>query len=121
MLIAGILLAAGSSSRFGSNKLIHRLSDGTGIAVAAARALNQAVDYSFAVIHSGDDELARQLRAEGLEIVVCAEADQGMARSLACGVVASSEADAWLIALADMPFVNPKTIVAVCRRLEHGT
>ena len=39
----GILLAAGRSSRFGADKLLQPMPDGTRVAVAAARALVTAL------------------------------------------------------------------------------
>ena len=119
-MIAGLLLAAGASSRFGSNKLLYPLSDGTPIAVAAARNLKHAVERVLAVIRPGDDVLAQRLQAEGLEIAVCDSAAAGMGHSLACGIAAASDAHGWLIALADMPFVSPETLRTVIRHLEAG-
>ena len=40
--------------------------------------------------------------------------------SLACGVRASAGADGWVIALGDMPWLQPATIAQVARRLETG-
>ncbi|MGH8772846.1 MAG: nucleotidyltransferase family protein [Burkholderiales bacterium] len=119
-MIAGILLAAGASSRFGSNKLLHPLSDGTPIAIAAARNLKHAVAHALAVVPRADDVLAQRLQAEGLEIAVCDSAAAGMGHSLACGVAAASDAQGWLITLADMPFVSPETLRIVVCHLEAG-
>jgi molybdenum cofactor cytidylyltransferase len=119
-MIVGILLAAGASTRFGSNKLLHPLLCGTPIAVAAARSLKQSVDRTIAVVRTQADELSQLLRAESFEIVVCPNASEGMGHSLACGVAAANEASGWLIALADMPYMKPETTRAVIRRLENG-
>lgn len=119
-MIAGLLLAAGASTRFAANKLLHILPDGTPIGVAAARNLRLAIPHSFAIVRSADSALARLLRAEGLEIVVCERANEGMGHSLACGVAATPHADGWLIALADMPFISPETILNVAHRLQAG-
>ena len=43
-----------------------------------------------------------------------------MGRSIACGVQASAEADAWIIALADMPFIRKSTIHGVAGLLCDG-
>ena len=45
-----ILLAAGRSSRFGGNKLLHPLADGTPVALAAARNLVAALPGALAVV-----------------------------------------------------------------------
>lgn len=119
-MIAGLLLAAGASTRFASNKLLHPLPDGTLIAVAAARNLQQVIPYSLAIVRPEDTALTELLRAEGLEIVMCSQAIKGMSHSLACGVTAAPNADGWLITLADMPFIAPQTILNVAHLLQAG-
>jgi molybdenum cofactor cytidylyltransferase len=115
-----VLLAGGSATRFGSDKLMHPLADGTPMAVASARHLLQALPHSFAVVRSAGSELAGRLGAEGLVIVECVEAAEGMGRSLAAGVRASPSAAGWVIALADMPFIRPATIASVAGALLAG-
>lgn len=119
-MIAGILLAAGDSRRFGSAKLIEPLPDGTPIGVAAALRLATGVDTMFVVLRPEDRPLARLLAMAGLEAITCAGSSEGVGASLACGVRAASAADGWLIALADMPFIAPETIAAVARALRDG-
>jgi molybdenum cofactor cytidylyltransferase len=118
--IVGLLLAAGSASRFGSDKLLHRLPHGVPIAVQAARHLRREVSSVVAVVRPGADELAGLLRAEGCEVVVCQNAEEGMGASLACAAQSAGEADGYLVALADMPFVRPSSIAAVREALERG-
>jgi molybdenum cofactor cytidylyltransferase len=118
--IVGLLLAAGSSSRFGSDKLFHVLPHGVAIAVQAARHLKSVVPRVIAVVRPGADDPARSLAAEGCEIVFCTRAHEGMGASLACAVRAAGEAEGYLVALADMPFVRPASIAAVRDALESG-
>lgn len=118
--MVGILLAAGQGSRFGSDKLLHRLPDGTPLAVAAARSLRQACDRLIAVLRPGSDTLAGLLAAEGCEIVICQEAEAGMGHSLAAGVRASPVALGWVVALADMPFIAATSYQAVVAALRAG-
>lgn len=120
MTIVGLLLAAGSASRFGSDKLLHRLPHGVPIAVQAARHLRKEVVKVVAVVRPGSDELAGLLQAEGCDVVICSNADEGMGASLACAVQSGGAADGYLIALADMPFVRPSSIAAVRQALEEG-
>ena len=119
-MISGILLAAGRGFRFGSNKLLHPLTDGTLMAVAAARNLLDALPHSLAVVKPGEEELARLLAAAGMELVVNHQAEEGMGVSLACGVAAAAQAQGWVIALADMPFIQPATIRGIVELLQQG-
>lgn len=118
--IAGILLAAGRGVRFGGNKLLHVLDDGVPVGAAAARTLLAAVPDSVAVIHPADSAFARVLESIGLRWVACPDSERGMGASFACGVRATIDADGWVVALADMPFVQPATIGAVVERLTRG-
>ena len=119
MNIVGLLLAAGSAKRFGSDKLRHALPHGVAIAVQAARHLKSQVDV-VAVVRPGSDELSQALKGEGCEVVICDNAAEGMGASLACAVLAAGGADAWLVALGDMPYVRPSSIAAVRAALEGG-
>jgi molybdenum cofactor cytidylyltransferase len=122
--IVGLLLAAGSASRFGSDKLRHALPHGVSIAVQAARHLKTGLDTVVAVVRPGSAELAQALEAEGCEVVVCENAAEGMGASLACAARAAAHshphADGFLVALGDMPFVRRTTIAAVRDALAGG-
>jgi molybdenum cofactor cytidylyltransferase len=118
-MIVGILLAAGYATRFGGNKLMHEL-HGVPMGVLAARNLSAALTRVIAVVHKGDEPLRAALLAENIEVVVCENADEGMGASLACAVRAAKNADGWVIALGDMPFIQPETISAVAEQIAQG-
>lgn len=120
MRLVGLLLAAGSASRFGSDKLRHPLPHGVAIAVQAARHLLSEVPRVVAAVRPGGEETAQALTAEGCEIAVCERAAEGMGASLACAARAAGDADGYLVALADMPFVRRSSIAAVREALENG-
>jgi molybdenum cofactor cytidylyltransferase len=125
MSVRGILLAAGYSKRFGSNKLLQALPEGsadagTPIALAAARHFIEVLPESIAVVRPRAQKLAGILRNAGCNTVVCKNAGEGMGTSLAAGVRATSDADGWIVALADMPFIRPGTIRAVAKALQDG-
>ena len=120
MNIVGLLLAAGSATRFGSDKLSHALPHGVSIAVQAARHLKSEVPRIVAVVKPSAEVLASALKAEGCEIVVCENAAEGMGASLACAARAAGRADGYLVALADMPFVRRSSIAAVRDALASG-
>lgn len=119
--IVGILLAAGAGRRFGAdNKLTHSLPDGDLVAVRACRNLLAGTDRVLAVVRPGGGELAALLQAEGAEVRVCPDAGQGIGSSLAFGILACPDAAGWLIALADMPWIEPATIGKVADALRSG-
>jgi molybdenum cofactor cytidylyltransferase len=118
--IVGLLLAAGSATRFGSDKLRHPLPHGVSIAVQAARHLRPEVSRVIAVVRPSMAELSESLEEEGCEVVVCENAGEGMGASLACAARAAGAADGYLIALGDMPFVRRTSIAAVRAALEAG-
>jgi molybdenum cofactor cytidylyltransferase len=109
----GLLLAAGRSVRFGTDKLLQPLPDGTPLAVAAARNLAAALPGALAVVNGADRRLMEALELAGLRVSVCPRAHEGMGRSLAWGVAQTPTADGWLIALADMPWIDPTILHAV--------
>ena len=118
--IVGVLLAAGSATRFGADKLNARLPGGMPLGIAALEHLRAPVDAVIAVVRPGDASLARALQSHGARISVCPEAADGMGVSLAWGVRAAPVAAGWVIALADMPWVRSETIAAVVAALESG-
>ena len=116
--VTGILLAAGRSRRFGADKLLHPLSDGTPMALAAAAHLQRALPDVLVVVADADSVVAELMRAEAIRVVVNPRAETGMGSSIAAGVGAAPAAAGWLIALADMPFIQPDTIAAVAGSLD---
>jgi molybdenum cofactor cytidylyltransferase len=120
--VCGILLAAGRGERFGStsNKLLQPLADGTPIILAAVRNIPCALKDVYVVVPPEYDALAITLQHEGVQLVTNMAAEEGMGSSLACGIAASDEADAWVIGLADMPWIQPTTIKAVVDALEYN-
>lgn len=118
--VVGILLAAGTGSRFGGEKLLHPMPDGVAIAAHAARNLLASGLDVTAVVRPGDFPLADMLEQEGCVVTVCREAARGMGASLAHAISMERGADGWVIALADMPGILPGTIKSVIAALEQG-
>ena len=118
--IVGVLLAAGSATRFGADKLSVALPDGRALAIAALDPLLAAVDEVVAVMRPTDRSLASALYARGARISACPDASEGMGVSLAWGVRAAPLAAGWVIALADMPWIRRETIEAVVSALRSG-
>jgi molybdenum cofactor cytidylyltransferase len=118
--LCGILLAAGASTRFGADKLMHPLAGGTTVAGAALANLRAALPHVIAVVRPGATALENLLSEAGATVILCTDADQGMGASLASAVRATSHVDGWVIALADMPFIRPPTIAKIAASLAAG-
>lgn len=128
--IAAVVLAAGAAHRFGSDKLLHPLTrHGVTLPLAAHSLLPWLKIFGHATVvlrpnaEAFRDEIESALgesSAARLRWVVCADAAQGMAASLACGVRANRDAAGWLIGLADMPAVPAAAIAGVRDALLDG-
>jgi molybdenum cofactor cytidylyltransferase len=119
-VIAAVLLAAGSSRRFGSDKLRQVMPDGATLLEHAIRPYVDCVDTLTLVVHRAD-ELHHRLAARfSLRLVESADAHAGMGHSLSAGVSANPDADAWIIGLADMPKVRAASVSAVACALRAG-
>ncbi|QEI05791.1 nucleotidyltransferase family protein [Pigmentiphaga aceris] len=119
----GILLAAGLGSRFNAvdpaagSKLKACLPDGRPIALASAQNLLKATTHVLAVVRSDQDPVADLLRNAGCKVLASNACARGMGASIAAAaqhlLVSDNMPDAagaYLIALADMPWVLPDTL-----------
>ncbi|NRR33919.1 nucleotidyltransferase family protein [Oxalobacteraceae bacterium] len=124
MPVTGILLAAGRGKRFDpsglQNKLLQPLADGDAVVVASAKNLLAALPRVLAVVRPGDDRVAALLGKAGCEVRVCDYADTGMAASLTCAIDYAKGAPGWVIALGDMPYVQPDTIRQLAAAIDAG-
>jgi len=121
--VVGILLAAGKGARFdpsgAEDKLMQKMPGGEAVAVVAARTLVSALPRVLAVVRPGAEALAVALRETGCQVIDCPTADQGMGASLVCALSQMRASAGWVIALADMPYMQASTIVAVADALRR--
>lgn len=120
-MIQGILLAAGSGSRFGGGKLLHPLPSGEAVGMVSYRNLRNALPDTLVVVREGDEALRELFEKEGAEVLVCEDAHEGLSRSLIRAIRETADADGWLCALGDMPFVLPATLRKLTARLSGGS
>lgn len=118
--LTGILLAAGSASRFGGGKLLAPLADGTPVGVRALANLAACVDHVTAVVRPEDSALARLLAAHGASVTECPYAANGMGQSLSWAIRATPLSQGWVVALADMPWVATATTRRIVDALVRG-
>jgi molybdenum cofactor cytidylyltransferase len=118
-VIAGVLLAAGRSRRFGADKLCAKL-NGKAVIRWSAEAL-AGVDETYVVIPPGADAVTQALSRLDVRFVVNLARDEGMASSIRAGVAAlPDDADAAVIALADQPLVSARVTRQLCERWLAG-
>jgi molybdenum cofactor cytidylyltransferase len=128
--IAAIVLAAGASTRFGSEKLLHPLTmHGVTFPLAAHSLLPWVKTFVqvSVVVRPEAGTLCKAIEgalgptmAGAIRWVTCADAARGMSASLASGVKANEDAAGWVIGLADMPLVPSEAIFAVREALAAG-
>jgi molybdenum cofactor cytidylyltransferase len=122
---AVIVLAAGSSSRFGAGA--HKLTQRLGTSSVLACSLRHAIATHLPVIVVTTEALAdtarHQVASRDVVIVppvgTSSSRPLGMGYSIAAGVGARPDASGWLVLPGDMPMVQPATILAVAAALEH--
>ncbi|MFC4405557.1 nucleotidyltransferase family protein [Haloarchaeobius iranensis] len=113
--VVGVLLAAGTASRFGDGQKLLAELDGEPLVHHAARTLLDAnVDGIVAVLGDRRERVAAAL-PEGVETVHNPDYAEGQATTVARGVRAAADrgADAAVIALGDMPCVDAGTVAAL--------
>ena len=108
--VVGILLAAGKSSRFGTNKILASLPDSTPIGLRSAETLQKCVDDLLVVVDSENIATRDLFVDHGFNVTVSKNSGLGMGYSLSHGITVSSDATHWIIALADMPYLDASTM-----------
>ena len=121
--VAGVVLAAGTSTRMGQNKLFMRLEGETLVRRAVERASRAGFDPLIVVLGHEADLVRQALEGIQYQPVLNPDYALGVNSSLRAGIRAASGTDARaaLVILADMPFVTTammETLVATYRRSE---
>jgi molybdenum cofactor cytidylyltransferase len=119
--VAGIVLAAGSSTRMGGHKLLLELGGET-LVRRAVRAAGQAgLDPVLVVLGHEAERVREELAGLPWRAVLNPEHASGAGTSIRAGVAATpSEAAALVVTLADMPFVTASMIGTLVERYRAG-
>jgi molybdenum cofactor cytidylyltransferase len=120
--VAGVVLAAGTSTRMGRNKLLFEL-DGERVVRRAVRVASAAgLDPVIVVLGHEAERVREVLDGIACRIVINAEYALGINGSLKAGITAVPEsAAAAVVILADMPFVTADMIAALVERYRTST
>jgi molybdenum cofactor cytidylyltransferase len=122
-VIAGVVLAAGSGSRFGGAKQLAEL-DSRPLLEHALRAVEAvpAIERIVVVLGARADEVRAGVDFGTSEVVLCEDWETGQSASLRRGIAAiAADAQAAVITLGDMPRVTPQVIARFADvAAEHG-
>jgi len=119
--IAGIVLAAGSSTRMGRNKMLLEVGGQPLVRRAVSAALEAGLDPVLVVLGHEADRAREAVAGLDCRVVLNPDHAQGVRVSMQAGVRAlPAEVNAGVIILADMPFVSAEMIRTVAERYRAG-
>lgn len=113
-----VLLAAGMSGRFGSNKLLADFG-GRALICCALEAM-QAVPAKWRCVVTGCQEIAALARVYGCDVIANETPELGQAHSIRLGVQAMLEADAALLMVGDQPLITGESLCRLVRAYEQS-
>jgi CTP:molybdopterin cytidylyltransferase MocA len=122
-LIAAVVLAAGSGSRFGAGAKQLAELDGIPLLEHALRAVEAvpAIERIVVVLGARAEEIRAGVDLGQAEPVVCEDWAEGQAASLRCGIAAVADVEAAVLTLGDMPRITPQVIARFADlAAEHG-
>lgn len=109
--VAGIILAAGSSSRMGRPKQLLSFREQTVIECIVDNALNSSLCKVVVVLGHKAEELRPLFAARDVTLVLNSDYKRGQSSSIRAGLAAvRDEVDAALFLLGDQPLITPDTI-----------
>lgn len=109
--VVALILAAGHSRRFGGDKRQHPLGDGRTLLQTSLALPCALLDEVWLALR--DDDPAPTALPGQVRVLQASASRLGMGHSIAASVErirAESEADALMLLLADMPFIQPATL-----------
>lgn len=112
--VAGVILAAGSSSRIGEVKQLLGFRQTTLLGQVVENANGCLLDEVILVLGHGADEIRKALRFEGVRVVINEAHAQGQSTSLRAGLSdVSEDTDAVMFILGDQPLVGSEVMNAL--------
>jgi molybdenum cofactor cytidylyltransferase len=111
-----IILAAGYSKRFNSDKRLARLQSGETLMDATLNKIPESFHQRVLVLHPGDEEFGSRYQGNWT-LCIAEQANKGMGHSLAAAMTYTLNWDAAVIGLADMPYLQSSTYRAIQKAL----
>ena len=109
-----VILAAGSSSRFGGNKLLAHFR-GRPVIEHALELASACGAVRMAVV-AADPDLITLVRSRGIEVIVNDAPSLGQAHSIVLGVSAMEDMEAVLLMAADQPLLTRESMMQLISR-----
>jgi molybdenum cofactor cytidylyltransferase len=120
--VAGVVLAAGSSTRMGRNKLFFELDGETLLRRVVRRAIAAGLDPVIVVVGHEAEHARAEIAALPCKPVDNPDHALGINRSLRTGISHVPErARAAVVMLADMPFVTSRMVAGLVARYREST
>ena len=114
-IIAGIILAAGRSSRFGGDKMLHPMPGGASVIETTVDQYLKVFEQLTVVVTSANSH--RLLGNPHIKLINLDDSSEGLSGSIRAGLNENMECDGWLIALGDMPYIQVASIEALRTRI----
>ncbi len=119
--IAGIVLAAGASSRMGQDKALLRWGDKTFLEHLLAALRNAETDPVRVVLGANADQVQKEISLGAGEVVLNPNWQKGMLSSLIAGLNSlPTDVEAAVVCLVDHPCVSSTLIRALCENFRAG-
>ena len=126
-VICPIILAAGQSQRFGSDKLLYILpynGNNKPLILHSLKPWLEVFEQVNIVVRADNYALIQMLEdcefASRLTLIIATNPQKGMSASLVSGIEVNRIADGWLIGLSDMPFIQSSVIIKSLQALNTG-
>jgi molybdenum cofactor cytidylyltransferase len=113
MIVGILLLAAGSSTRFGSDKRFALLPNDKSIMDSTLQQISKTHLPVTVCLKPTDIDLQKNLSERNISWTVNKNASLGMGSSIAAGINSCMHWDATLIALADMPYLASNSYASI--------
>lgn len=114
--VVAILLAAGSSRRFGDdNKLLANLNGEPILAHTIGNIVPLNLQQVIAVVQPESQAVTQLLEQAGFEVFINKNSAKGLGSSIAKGTRQLNDADGVMLLLGDMPFVKIETMRALLK------
>jgi molybdenum cofactor cytidylyltransferase len=111
--VAGLVLAAGGSERYGSPKQVAVLEGRPLLEHVVTALVDSALERIVVVLGSNGPRVLVEADLGPAEIVICRDWAEGMSASLKAGIGAVSDAQAALVVLGDQPRLSTASVTRV--------